>query len=144
MTKNIIENKKFKDLMSSQIKQLIEFILKEDEEFSIVANINGITFTPELPKNVMKNMSKFSLFVLSNYTYSTIQLDDEKISFEAGFGNENFGSVVSIPYHRVFQIVKDDALLFINSVASIDNIQEDKTKKSMDIFKNNPKNKKFI
>ena len=39
------------------------------------------------------------IFILSNYTYTTIQIDDEYMSFEAGFGNENFGEFVAKNYH---------------------------------------------
>ena len=66
-----------------------------NQEFSITANIEPITFNPEFQFN--KKSGKFSLFVLSNYTYTTIQIDDEYLSFEAGFGSENFGSVINHP-----------------------------------------------
>ena len=94
--------------------------------------------------NDIKNqLSKFSLFTLSNYTYTTIQVDDNYISFEAGFGNENFGSVVKIPLHAIFQIVVDESILYINSVATVEKFNKDLKKNSFNIFKSNPNNKKF-
>ena len=78
--------------------------MDKKQEFSITANIEPITFTPELPKVIKNQMHKFSLFILSNYTYTTIQIDNQFMSFEAGFGNENFGSVVKIPLFAIFKL----------------------------------------
>jgi len=80
---------------------------------------------------------------LSNYTYTTIQVDDNYISFEAGFGNENFGSVVKIPLHAVFQIIVNESILYINSVATVEKFNQNLKKNSFNVFKNNPNNKKF-
>ena len=114
-----------------------------NQEFSITANIEPITFTPELPSVIKNQLSKFSLFVLSNYTYTTIQIDDEYLSFEAGFGSENFGSVVKIPLHAVFQIVVGESIIYLNSVATVEKFNKNLKKNSLNVFKNNPNNKKF-
>ena len=143
MVKDIIENNEYKSLVEKQIKETILFLLEKNQEFSITANIEPITFNPELPKVIKDQMHKFSLFILSNYTYTTIQINDEYMTFEAGFGNENFGSVVKIPLHSIFQIIVDESILYINSVATVDKFNKDLKKNSFNIFKNNPNNKKF-
>ena len=143
MIKDIIENNEYKSLVEKQIKENILFLLEKKEEFSITANILPISFTPELPKVIKDQMHKFSLFILSNYTYTTVQVDDNYISFEAGFGNENFGSVVKIPLYAIFQIIIDESILYINSVATVEKFNKDLKKNSFNIFKNNPNNKKF-
>ena len=143
MVKDIIENNEYKNLVEKQIKETILFLLEKNQEFSITANIEPITFTPELPKVIKDQMHKFSLFILSNYTYTTIQINDEYMTFEAGFGNENFGSVVKIPLYAIFQIVIDESILYINSVATVEKFNKDLKKNSFNIFKNNPNNKKF-
>jgi hypothetical protein len=143
MIKDIIENDEYKNLVENQIRENILFLLKKNQEFSITANIEPITFSPELPKVIKDQMHKFSLFVLSNYTYTTVQINDDYLSFEAGFGNENFGSVVKIPLHAVFQIIVDESILFINSVATVDKFNKDLKKNSLNVFKRNPNNKKF-
>ena len=143
MVKDIIENNEYKNLVEKQIKETILFLLEKNQEFSITANIEPITFTPELPKVIKDQMHKFSLFTLSNYTYTTVQIDDDYMSFEAGFGNENFGSVVKIPLYAIFQIVIDESILYINSVATVEKYNKDLKKNSFNIFKNNPNNKKF-
>ena len=143
MINDIIEDIEYKKLVEEQIKENIIFLLNKNQEFSVTANIESATFTPELPKVIKDQMHKFSLFILSNYTYTTVQVDNEYISFEAGFGNENFGSVVKIPLHAVFQIIVDESILYINSLATVEKFNKDLKKNSFDVFKNNPNNKKF-
>ena len=143
MINDIIESEEYKQLVEIQIKETILFLLNKNQEFSITANIAPISFEPELPRTIKEQMHKFSLFILSNYTYTTVQVDNEYISFEAGFGNENFGSVVKIPLHAVFQIIVDESILYINSVATVEKFNKDLKKNSFDVFKNNPNNKKF-
>jgi hypothetical protein len=143
MIKNIIENEDYKNLVEKQVKENILFLLDKNQEFSITANIEPITFTPELPKVIKDQMHKFSLFILSNYTYTTIQIDNQFMSFEAGFGNENFGSVVKIPLFAIFQIIVDESVLYLNSVATVEKFNKDLKRNSMSLFKNNPNNKKF-
>lgn len=143
MINDIIENEDYKILIENQIRENIVFLLSKNQEFSITANLEQITFDPELPKSIKNQMQKFSLFILSNYTYSTVQVDNKYLSFEAGFGSENFGSVVKIPLHAIFQIVVDESIIFLNSVATVEKFNKDLKKNSFDIFKNNPNNKKF-
>ena len=143
MIRNIIEDEEYKNLIENQIKETVFFLLEKNQEFSITANIEPVTFTPELPSVIRNQMHKFSLFTLSNYTYTTVQIDDDYMSFEGGFGNENFGSVVKIPLHAIFQIVVDESILYINSVATVEKFNKDLKKNSFNIFKSNPNNKKF-
>jgi hypothetical protein len=143
MITDIIENTEYKNLVCKQVRETIEFLLENNQEFSITANVDGITFNPELPKTIKDQLAKFSLFTMSNYTYTTVKIDDKFISFEAGYGSENFGSVATIPLHSVFQIVIDESILYINSVATVDKFNKNQEENSMNVFKNNPNNKKF-
>lgn len=146
MIKNIIENENYRLLVSSQIKETMQYLIQADEEFAITANIKGITFNPELPETIYNQLSAFSLFILANYTYTTLELDDEYIYFEAGFGKENFGALVKIPYNAIFQIIVDESILFVNSTATVQSFfnKRDQDKKSLNAFKNNPHNQKLI
>lgn len=143
MLKDIIENPNYKELIEKQIQDIIVFLLDNNQEFSITANITPITFNPTLPEEIKSQLHKFSLFVLSNYTYTTIEINEEFLSFEAGFGNENFGSVVKIPLHAIFQIIVEDSILYLNSIATVEKFNRDLEKNSFNIFKNNPNNKRF-
>ena len=77
MIANIIENEEYKNLVCKQVKETIEYLLDNNQEFSITANIEGMKFNPELPKSIKEQLAKFSLFILSNYTYTTIEINDD-------------------------------------------------------------------
>ncbi len=146
MIKNIIESDDYKSLVSTQIKDTIKYLINNNEEFAITANIKGITFTPELPNTIYDQLSAFSLFILANYTYTTLELDANYIYFEAGFGKENFGSLVKIPFNAIFQVIVDESILFVNSTATVQNFfnQKEQSNKSLNAFKKNPNNKSLI
>ncbi|MFA7083985.1 MAG: hypothetical protein WC141_05555 [Arcobacteraceae bacterium] len=146
MVNTLINNKEYRQLTKNQIKEVITFFLNAKQEFAVTANVKGITFEPELPSSILDKLSTFSLFVLSNYTYSTIELGEDDLIFEAGFGKENFGALVKIPYLAIFQIIIEESILYINSIATSDDFvqKEELVQKSMNAFKNNPKNKNLI
>lgn len=147
---NIVEDINYRDMLESQIFEVIEYLINKDEEFSITANINGVTFEPEIPESISKNFSHFTLFTLSNYTYESIILTEKTITFEAGFGSENFGSHVTIPLYAIFQIVIDESILFLNPTATVEKyfeeqeLEEDNTQRSMNAFTMNKKNKDLL
>lgn len=144
MINTIIENDDYKDLITSQIDDIIKFLLNSNKEFSITANIDAVTFNPALPDSIKGQLSQYSLFILSNYTFTTIKLQNNFISFEAGFGSENFGTTVKLPLHSIFQIVLDDSILYLNPLATVDKFNKNNKEKSLNVFKNNPQNKKLI
>jgi hypothetical protein len=143
MILNIIEDEKYKKLITKQLVETLHFLLSKDQEFSITANMDALSFEPELPSSIKEQMDRFPLFILSNYTYTTIVLNEKQISFEAGFGSENFGSTVNVPIHSIFQVIVDESILYLNSVATVDKFNENKKEKSINIFKNNPRNNRF-
>jgi len=143
MITDIIENENYKNLVSKQIVETINYLLQNNQEFSITANIEPLEFNPDLPEAIKSQLAKYSLFTLSNYTYTTIVLTEDYLSFEAGFGSENFGSTVKVPLHSIFQIVIDESIIYINSVATVDKFNKNSKQNSMNVFKNNPNNKKF-
>lgn len=149
MIYNILEDESYKDLIAAQIFDVIEHLINNDEEFSITANIKGVGFNPEIPKTISENFAQFTLFTLSNYTYETIVLTEKTITFEAGFGSENFGSEVTVPLSAIFQIVIDESILYLNPTATVEKYFVNKEKKnqeerSMNAFKMNSQNKDLL
>ncbi len=147
---NIVEDINYRDMLEGQIFEVIEYLINKDEEFSITANINGVDFEPAMPDSISKNFSHFTLFTLSNYTYESIILTEKSITFEAGFGSENFGSHVTIPLYAIFQIVIEESILFLNPTATVekyfeeDEIEEEQVSRSMNAFTMNKKNKDLL
>lgn len=151
---NVIEDSQYKELLQEQIYEVIEFLIDKGEEFSITANIDGVSFNPEIPKSISDSFPNYTLFTLANYTYTTIELSQTHISFETGFGAENFGSLVTIPLFAIFQIVIDESILFLNPTATVkkyfqskEAIQEeqlDQEARSKNAFLMNGKNKNLL
>ncbi|NQY23984.1 MAG: hypothetical protein HRT41_08100 [Campylobacteraceae bacterium] len=146
MINNILKDEEYKHLILKQSKETIELLMAKNVEFAVTANLKGLHFEPDLPKSIKSKLANFSLFVLSNYTYTTISLSDTTMTFEAGFGAENFATIVSVPYISIFQIVIDESIIFINTLATMDDLQEQNNfhDKSMNVFKNNPSNKDLL
>ncbi|MGJ0358351.1 hypothetical protein [Aliarcobacter cryaerophilus] len=143
MTQNITENVEFQELIQNHCKEQINFFISKGIDFSVVANISNITFEPDLPNDLKDNLSKFSLFTLAGYTFQSAYIKDESLYFEAGFGKDNFGSLVQIPFSSIFQIIKNDNIVFINISATLENIDKNPKNKSMNVFKKNPNNSRF-
>ncbi|RBQ29078.1 hypothetical protein [Aliarcobacter vitoriensis] len=143
MLKNIIENDDFKNLSQRHIKDIIQYIIDTNTEFSVVANIESTSFNPDLPNDIKSNLNKFSLFTLAGYTFTTVRIEDDFLYFEAGFGKDNFGSVLKIPLYSILQIIIDENIIYINLTATVDKFNNNLEKNSFNVFKNNPKNKKF-
>lgn len=147
---NIVEDINYRDMLEGQIFEVIEYLINKNEEFSITANIDGVDFEPAMPESISKNFSHFTLFTLSNYTYESIILTEKTITFEAGFGSENFGSHVTIPLYAIFQIVIEESILFLNPTATVekyfeeDEIEEEQVSRSMNAFTMNKTNKDLL
>lgn len=149
MIVDIIEDISYKNLIENQIYELVEYLINKNIEFSVTANINGVEFNPAIPETIYKNFPQFTMFSLMNYTYETLELHEDHIFFEAGFGEENFGSKVKVPLFAIFQVIVDESILFINPTATVkkyfvkkDTVKaEDQKTRSMNAFKLNNKNK---
>ncbi|WP_457560707.1 hypothetical protein [Caminibacter sp.] len=139
----IIENKEFQKLKEKHAKELLYFLLDNiKDEFSILCNLDGVRFNPELPPHIKSAFKEVIMFVLANYTLSTARIEGENLVFEAGFGEENFGSVVTVPIENIIQILQEDTPLFINVAATLPKPKEPEKPKNP--FELNPRNKKLM
>ncbi|QCI27827.1 hypothetical protein [Caminibacter pacificus] len=137
----IFEDLEFRNLKEKHAKEILSFLLQKQEEFDILCAYRDIDFNPSLPKHISSQFKDVIIFSLANYTLSTAHFEGEKLVFEAGFGEENFGSVVSVPIETILQISQNDTPLFINVSASIPKPKEEKPKNP---FALNPRNKKLL
>jgi len=135
----IIENEEFRNIKDKHAKEILSFLLNNvKDEFSIVCKLDGINFNPMLPEHIISAYKDIIIFVLANYTLSTAKIENENLVFEAGFGEENFGSLVTVPIENIIQILEFDTPLFINPSATLP------PKKPKNPFTLNPRNKKFM
>jgi hypothetical protein len=153
MLSKILKDEVFNDILTDHTEDVLEYLLGKDTEFGILCNLSELTFNPELPKQLAKTLKPLTLFILSGYTLESAEIDfeDSILSFEAGFGEENYGSIVSVPIDSIIQIAIDDTVVHINLAASIQRSNKRRSKKantatsekSINSFLSNPENKKF-
>lgn len=149
MLENIIHDKAFAQLMKKNIQELIAFLFHKEQNFGILCKIEDVSFAPELPESIDAEFRTVTLFFLAGYTFETARIEDDFLLFEAGFGSDNFGSVVSVPLLSILQIIIDETPVLINisaykePAAKEAEIDENGVKNSMASFLSNPENAKF-
>lgn len=148
MLEGLLGSEEFQGLMKRHAKEVLEQLLKRGVNFSILTNISDVTFDPELPAEIRQNFKSITMFFLAGYTFESTQIYNGKISFEAGFGSDNFGSLVSLPIEAILQIIIEEIPIFINlSTPPKSQAKEPKEtglKRSMEALMSNPNNQKLI
>ncbi len=142
MLYDILQDDEFAAILRSHAIDIIRYLFEKGQEFGIIADLSQVSFDPMIPKNVYESLPEFPLFLLMNYTYESAKLEDGVLTFEAGFGSENFGSIVSVPVEAIVQIVVDETPIFANLTATL---KKKRTyKNSMEALLSNPENRKFL
>ena len=127
----------------------MHFFAKE-QNFGILCKIEDTTFEPSLPESINSEFRPLTLFFLAGYTFETARIEDGYLIFEAGFGADNFGSVVSVPLLSIMQLIIDESPVLINLSVYKKGLEIKKepeasgVKNSMASFLSNPENSKFI
>ncbi|MDQ7061205.1 MAG: hypothetical protein Q9M43_08725 [Sulfurimonas sp.] len=89
-------------------------------------------------------------FFLAGYTFETARIENDCLIFEAGFGADNFGSLVTVPLLSIMQVIVDETPVMINLATYEKNMEvtqeldEGGLENSMASFLNNPENSKFL
>jgi len=143
MTINLFQTPEYKALMQEHITNTIGYLFSKDQEFAIACDVKHIQFDPELPSGILEGFKETVLFVLSGYTYESAKLEGEYFSFEAGFGEENFGSTVTIPLLAIKQLFVGENPIVLNLAQPAPKTEVSK-KSSMEALLNNPENKKLL
>ena len=120
-------------------KEILSLLLSKQYEFDILCVTEKISFNPKLPEHITSAFGEMILFSLANYTLSSATIENDTLIFEAGFGEENIGSVVSVPVSAIVQITHNETPIFINITATFDEPEKPKNP-----FELNPRNKKFM
>jgi len=148
MLQTVLSDEKFCDMMNEHILDIFDYLLEKGINFTILTNVSKVVFEPELPSEIKESFKPITMFILAGYTFESVIANEESISFEAGFGHDNFGSLVTVPILSVLQIIVEDTPIFINlSIPSSKkkSKKEDKgIKKSMEALLSNPENKKLF
>ncbi len=147
MLQEILNDPAFSGEMKRHVRTTIEFLLEKGYNFSILTNVSEISFSPPLPNEISSTFKPITMFVLAGYTFESCDIGDYDVTFEAGFGADNYGSFVTIPILSILQIIIDETPILINlSVGNKEEPREDKKgiKRSMDALLSNPENEKLL
>ena len=150
MLKNIIEDDDFALMMQRNIEDMIIYFFEKEQNFSILCKIDDVSFDPVLPESINTEFRPLTLFFMAGYTFESAKIVEDKLVFEAGFGSENIGSIVSVPLLSIMQVIVDETPVLIN-LATYKHIQRVEKKfdkngvqNSMASFLSNPENAKFL
>ena len=140
-----LETSKYKELMQNHILATIEYLFDANQEFGVACEISAVSFSPDLPSDLHESLPEITLFMLANYSFETASVDQHYLSFEAGFGPDNFGALVQIPLLAIKQLFVDEYPILLN-VTSSSEIKEEKKEEvdSMSALLNNPENAKLL
>ena len=114
MLDNLVKEKHFANLMKNNIQEMIIHFFQIEQNFGVLCKIEDAAFEPSLPENINSNFNPLTLFYLAGYTFETARIEDDLLIFEAGFGPDNFGSVVTLPLISIIQIIVDETPILIN------------------------------
>jgi hypothetical protein len=146
MLNDIYGDEKYQKIAKRNLENVIKYLLDENIEFSVVANMKFVNFEPKLPQAIFSKLGNFALFALVGYTFETTKVNQDFLTFEASFGKENFVSFLKISLDSILQVVVDEEILFLNPIAASSTFvaQKPSIEKSKNIFKENPNNKKLF
>lgn len=140
-----LQHPKFQELMQEHIFNMVEFLFESNQEFGVACEIEHVAFEPELPSKIQKSLPEVTLFMLANYSFESAALNEEYLEFEAGFGSENFGSLVQIPILAIKQIFVGEYPILINLASMPEEMEEMKEEiDSMSVLLKNPENAKLL
>ncbi|WP_457592119.1 hypothetical protein [Hydrogenimonas sp.] len=148
MIVDLIKSPEFQDMMERDIREMILFLLERDIPFGLLCNIEYVAFDPPLPPELSSQLQSVTLFAIAGYTFESFEIEEHHLSFEAGFGPQNFGSLVSMPILTVMQIVVEDTPLLVNmaipSRQRSAESEEPGVKSSLEALLSNPENRRFL
>ena len=154
MLYDVLKDRKYADLMRKHIVELLSHLFDGSQNFGVLCKIETLSFEPSLPSDITSEFRPMTLFFLAGYTFESARIDNDFLIFEAGFGPDNLGSVVTVPLLGIMQIIIDETPIFVNLASPLEteetkaknNNKEEKNgqKSSMEALLANPENKKFL
>jgi len=156
MNFHIFEDPEYQDINKQHMINTISFLFDTNQPFDIICEYEHISFNPALPQHLAEQFTQAVLLSLAGYTFESARINNEVLEFEAGFGEEQFGSVVTIPLLAIKQILIEQMPILINLAIVQEPQQQEttkvpkttkdksKTKKSMEALLKNPENQKLL
>ncbi len=146
----IIKKEPYMELMEKHIQEILLFLFEQEQNFGILCKIEHLSFSPELPEHISSEFRPMTLLFLAGYTFESARIQENLLIFEAGFGEENIGSVVEVPLLSIMQVIVDETPIFVNLASPSEKASNQPPKaeggveNSMASFLSNPENEKFL
>ncbi|WP_281950333.1 hypothetical protein [Nitrosophilus kaiyonis] len=144
MLYDILQDEEFAAILKNHATSLIKYLLEKDQPFAVLTDTKRVKFDPDLPQDIKSNFSEFTLFMIMNYTFESARIENGNLIFEAGFGPNNFGSIVKVPIESILQIIVDETPIFVNLTATVIKQKSENAKNSMEALLSNPENQKLL
>ncbi len=146
MSDDVLAKSEFASLMHKHIEEILLYLFDQNREFGIFCDMEHVGFSPQLPSHITEPFEFTTLFMLAGYTFESARFEDGSLVFEAGFGEENIGSFVTVPLLSILQVVVNDMPILINSATfqQVEKKENDTEENSMEALLSNPKNRKFL
>ncbi|CBG40104.1 hypothetical protein [Helicobacter mustelae] len=143
---------KFDKLQDKHCENIIKFLMQKKKSFILWCKIDEVSFDPPLPASILQDFRPISPFVLAGYTFESLALTERGISFEAGFGSENIGSIVEMDLSSILQIAitvgEKESVIFVRldskKIFVEESLEEEEMKRSMEAILSNPHNKQYL
>ena len=153
MLYDVLKDRNYANLMQKHILEILSFLFETKQNFGILCKIETLSFDPELPADITSEFRPMTLFFLAGYTFESARMENDRLIFEAGFGSDNLGSIVTVPLLGIMQVIIDETPIFVNLASPLEtnntkaqNNESAKSgeKSSMEALLANPENKKFL
>ncbi len=116
----LLEQQEFAEMLTDHALETVAYFLDEGVEFGILCNLSDVTFRTPLPEHIQNALKPLTLFMVAGYSFETAVIQDDMVlAFEAGFGPENFATVVEVPIDSVLQLLVGDTVVFVNLTATL-------------------------
>lgn len=119
--------KALKQILAKHAKETITYLITQNLHFSVQCGTSFVQFDPPLPHEISSQFHPIIDFILAGFTFESIEIWEDEMSFEAGFGKDNFSSLVVIPFASIIQIslptnnsVMRDICIFMNAMNYIE------------------------
>jgi len=142
MQLKLSDSAKLKKINQNYIYDTLEFLLSNNQFFGIVCETSYTEFNPPLPTSLMDTFQDRVFFMIAEYSFESAILEEDSFSFEAGFGEENIGSKVSLPLLAIQEVIVENHPILVNFFSPIK--KEKKIQNSMEKLLQNPQNQKLL
>jgi len=147
---NLLEQPEFAELLGDHCAEMVAYFMDEGIEFGILCNLADVEFQDKLPEDIYSALKPLTLFMVAGYSFESAMIrDDLVLEFEAGFGRENFGTVVQVPLNSILQLMIGDTVVFVNLTATLPKRRKESPDKgseerSLDAIFSNPENENLF